>query len=179
MRRIALTAIGRDKPGIVAGVAKVLFENGCNIEDSSMTGLEDEFSIILIMSAPDDISPASLKKGLKVLEERMGLTIHLKEIEKEKAAGARPSTHMVTVSGYDRPGIVYRTAAMLAELGINITDLSTKAFCGEEKNIYIMLMEVSVPENIDGKKVEASLKTLGEGLGVKIEIKPIESYEAL
>jgi glycine cleavage system transcriptional repressor len=109
----------------------------------------------------------------------MGLSIHLKEIEKEEAPKGPESNHLVTVSGYDRPGIVYKTTETLAKWGANITDLETKVVRGKEKNIYIMVMEVFLPENIDKKFIEATLKSLGESLGVTITVKPIESYEAL
>ena len=35
--QVAVTAIGADRPGIVAAVTGVLVEHGANIEDSSMT----------------------------------------------------------------------------------------------------------------------------------------------
>ncbi len=47
MRRFfAITAIGKDRPGIVAGVSKALYDLGTNIEDSSMTILSGEFAMI-------------------------------------------------------------------------------------------------------------------------------------
>jgi glycine cleavage system transcriptional repressor len=179
MGRYALTAIGRDRPGIVEAVAKVLYEHDCNIEDSSMTILQDEFAIILIMSAPDTIDMDSLTRDIEGVERSMGLTIHLKEIEKEEAPKGPQSSHLVTVSGYDKPGIVYKTAETLAKWGANITDLGTKIVQGEKKKLYIMVMEVFFPENVEDKVIEDTLKCLGESLGVTITIKPIESYESL
>ncbi|MBI5598722.1 MAG: amino acid-binding protein [Deltaproteobacteria bacterium] len=179
MKRFALTAIGADTPGIVAGITSVLFEYGCNIEDSSMTRLEEEFSVILIMTTADDIKTAELEKEIKEMERGMGLEIHFKEIGEKPLRKERASTHMVTVSGYDRPGIVYKTADLLAGCGINITDLTTRMLHGHGRSIYIMLMEVSLPKTLDGAAVAASLKTLGDGMGVKIEMKPIETHEAL
>lgn len=185
MGRYALTAVGRDKPGIVAAVTKALYEHDCNIEDSSMTILQDEFAIILIMSAPDAMDAGSLKKALEGVEGSMALTIHLKEIETEAAPSGPESNRLVTVSGYDKPGIVHKTAEMLSKWGANITDLDTKVVRSEDKKIYIMVMEVYFPEGPDGvegveeKVVEDALKCLGESMGVTITIKTIESYEAL
>lgn len=179
MKRFALTAIGRDRPGIVAAVTKALYENNCNIEDSSMTILEDEFAIILIMSAPGDIDKNSLSRGIKLVEKAMGLTVHLKEIPKEPAQRGPQSNYIITLHGADRAGIVYKTAAALSERGINITDLETKTLESGDKNIYIMLMEVFLPAGVDLKAVEAELKGLGESLGVTIRIKPVEAYEPL
>ncbi|MEJ2698080.1 MAG: ACT domain-containing protein, partial [Desulfuromonadales bacterium] len=49
--RFIMTAFGEDRPGIVADVTRILYENGCNLEDSTMTLLADEFSLILLFSA--------------------------------------------------------------------------------------------------------------------------------
>ena len=37
MNLVAVTVIGNDRPGIVAGVSKALFDAGCNLEDVSST----------------------------------------------------------------------------------------------------------------------------------------------
>lgn len=177
MGRYALTAIGRDKPGIVAAVTKALYEHDCNIEDSSMTILEDEFAIILIMSMPST-GEGKLLKDLKEVERSMGLMIHLKEIPKQAEAMAQPSNYIITLHGADKAGIVYKTAEILSKMGLNITDLETKVIGGDKK-VYIMVMEVYSPTETDIKKVEEELKKLSESLGVTIKLRPIEAYEPL
>lgn len=178
MRRYALTAIGRDRPGIVAAVTKALYEHDCNIEDSSMTILEDEFAMILIMSMSGAESPDALLREIKKTEKEMGLTIHLKEIDKEPAPRGGQSNYIITLHGGDRAGIVYRTASLLSKLGVNITDLETTVTGGADK-VYIMVIEVFVPDSVDVKELEKEFKSLGETLGVTIKIKPLEFYEPL
>ena len=53
MPSFALAAIGKDRPGIVAAVSKVLYELGCNVEDSSMTMLRGNFAVMLVLAAPE------------------------------------------------------------------------------------------------------------------------------
>lgn len=179
MKRYALTAIGRDRPGIVAAVTKALYEHDCNIEDSSMTILEDEFAIILIMTLPRPAGLKALLGDLKKVEESMELTIHVKEIRKETAPAGAQSNYIITLHGADKAGIVYKTSALLAEMGINVTDLETKILPGEGRKVYIMVMEVYTPGAVDIKKVEDRLKKLAANLGVTIKIKPVEAYEPL
>jgi glycine cleavage system transcriptional repressor len=62
MKRYLLTAAGRDRPGLVAAVSKILFEEGCNLEDSAMTRLQGEFAILLILSGPGS-NGTNLKKS--------------------------------------------------------------------------------------------------------------------
>jgi len=45
-----LSAIGKDRPGIVADVSELIFECGCNLEDSSMTLLGDHFALLVVLS---------------------------------------------------------------------------------------------------------------------------------
>lgn len=180
MKRYALSAIGRDRPGIVAAVTKALYENDCNIEDSSMTILEDEFAIIMIMSAPDDADVSTLEAGLKEAEASKGLTITLKELPEESVVPPAPqANYIITLHGADKAGIVYKTSALLAGMEINITDLETKAVRSETENIYIMLLEVYVPLGVEVDKLEDELHSLGDEIGVTIKIKPVEDFEPL
>lgn len=179
MKRYALTAIGKDRPGIVAAVTKALYEGECNIEDSSMTILEDEFAIILIMTMPDEARLKALKDQMKEVERGFGLTVNVKEIEKAAAPKSPQSNYIITLHGADRAGIVYKTSDLLAKEKINITDLETTAVNAGEKKLYIMVLEVFVPEGKDVKDIEQKLKALGKSLGVSIKIKPVEAYEPL
>ena len=55
MRRwFAMSAIGRDRPGIVADLAELIYESECNLEDSRMTILGSEFAVLLLLSGQDD-----------------------------------------------------------------------------------------------------------------------------
>lgn len=181
MKRFALTAVGRDRPGIVAAVTKALYEHRCNIEDSSMTILEDEFAMILIMTMPERENALPLRTELEAAEKSMGLAIHLKEIPREKGTEAkRPlSNYIITLHGADKAGIVYKTATLLSEKGINITDLETKILGEDKKKIYIMVMEVYAPSSVNTDKVADELANLGKALGVTIRIKPLEAFEPL
>lgn len=178
MKRYALSAIGRDTPGMVAAVTKELYVHGCNIEDSSMTRLEDEFAIILIMSM-DEKSLEPLEASLREIEKAAGLTINLKEIGDESAATRVESNYLITLHGADAAGIVYKTSELLSGMKINITDLQTKRTRGEDADIYIMLLEVFVPKDVVFATLEAALNALGAEIGVTIKIKPVEEYEPL
>ena len=48
--RIVVTVVGKDKVGIIAGVANVLAEYNANILDISQTILQDFFTMIMIHS---------------------------------------------------------------------------------------------------------------------------------
>ena len=63
-----LSAIGKDRPGIVADVSEVIFECGGNIEDSSMNLLRNHFALLLLFSTEKEEVNQKLSSGLKRLE---------------------------------------------------------------------------------------------------------------
>ncbi|MFL5879210.1 MAG: glycine cleavage system protein R [Actinomycetota bacterium] len=52
MARFAVSVFGRDRPGIVAAVSRVLADAGCNLEDTSMTILRGHFAMMLVVAGP-------------------------------------------------------------------------------------------------------------------------------
>ena len=62
MGQFALSVVGVDRPGIVAEVSRVLFELGCNIEDSTCTILSGQFAMILVIAHPKFSTAAEIDR---------------------------------------------------------------------------------------------------------------------
>ena len=138
----AVTAMGADRPGIVAAVAKVLHERGGNIEDSAMTILGGRFSLVLLVESDDD--DATLEAALRDATDDLGL--HLTVADAGAAQAATAATHLLSVYGSDHPGILAGVAAALADVGANVTDLSTRLLGGEGEPVYAMVVELSTDD---------------------------------
>lgn len=180
MERFALLMIyGRDRPGIVARVTRVLYDTGCNIADSSMTRLRGEFTIMLILRLGEAVTAADLTARLQPVATALELGMHLEEMDRERAApsqrpeGAREC--IVTVLGTDRPGIVYRVTRVMEEMEVNITDLVTRVLGSPQRPIYSMVIEA---ESVSGDLCPLAdrLKALATELGVEISVRPGEVY---
>jgi glycine cleavage system transcriptional repressor len=165
MASLALAAIGRDRPGIVAAVAKVLFELGCNVEDSSMTLLRGNFAMQLVIACPDEMSPLAVAEALRATGEELGLTFSVLEVDDE--ATVPQPTHVLTVYGADKPGILYRTCDALLAVGANITDLDSR-LVGAQDTLYAVLLELEIPASVDIASLEAQLRALATEVGVDI-----------
>jgi glycine cleavage system transcriptional repressor len=170
-----LSAIGKDRPGIVADVAELIFECGCNLEDSSMTLLGNHFALLILLSGESEGVDEKLSRGCKRLEWDKGLTIFLTPLKGEGAppplASPEPD-YEVRVVGLDRAGIVYRTSRLLASRGINITGLNTRVEPAPTTGspVFTMVMEVSVPEDTDRKALRRDLESLADDLRVDIAL---------
>jgi glycine cleavage system transcriptional repressor len=178
IQRAVISGIGPDRPGIVASVSEILFRHGCNIEDSTMTLLANEFAIILLISMPQKKRLADLQLDLNALEASSGLVFLIKPApEATRISGNLASTqpYMVSVTGDDCTGITHRVSRALAELRINITDLNAQVIEGENGPLYIMMVEVSLPDSMSPERVRVKLKPLAQELGVEVHLRPLEA----
>ncbi|MDJ0886389.1 MAG: ACT domain-containing protein, partial [Desulfobacterales bacterium] len=64
MKKIIISVLGQDRPGIIAAIARILFENDGNIENVSQTSLQSEFAGIFIVAIPDILAQADLEQRM-------------------------------------------------------------------------------------------------------------------
>src|SRR5512144_2241422 len=80
-RLFAISAIGRDRPGIVADLAELIYECDCNLEDSRMTVLGSEFAVLLLCSGVGDDVERRLSTGCKRVEWEKRLTVFFRPLD--------------------------------------------------------------------------------------------------
>lgn len=177
MRHLALSALGRDRPGIVAAVTAALLRHQLNIEDSQMTILCGHFAMVLVVSGPESVDVAELRRDLEQVGRDLGLeAISLAEVA--DAAGAPPEpTHIVAVYGADHPGIVHAAARGVADAEGNITDLNTRlSEAGGSTSLYVLMMEVAAaPDRVDA--LREALEAVGRAEGVEVTLRELEHDE--
>ncbi len=178
MQHFALTIIGRDRPGIVAQVTKILYEQGFNIADSSCSILGGQFSMILIISNPQITAKEQFEQDFRQLEET-NLSVFIRTMKPggEIRPALKGEQCMISVYGADKPGIVFQVAKVLGEQQINITDLNTKLIGTAEKPVYVMMLEAVLPENIEIDVVEQWMKELQQQLQVDISVRSLIAVE--
>jgi glycine cleavage system transcriptional repressor len=170
---VAVTAIGADRPGIAAAVAKVLFAHGGNVEDSRMAILGGNFAMMLIVDLPENADARALEQALGEPAGALDLIVAVRPVAEASKEHAEGSAYVVTVYGADKPGIVYRVCETLASHRVNVTDLATRVVAGEQP-VYVMILEATVPAGADVAAVEADLKALSAELAVDVSFHPLE-----
>ncbi len=178
MKRVALTFIGKDRPGIIAAVTEALFKSGCNIEDTTMTVLEGEFAMILIAHLPDTGAEKKLKRSFDKLQRDWGLNHFWKTLSGKLIRGEKhprgTQTYILSVIGKDRTGIVYQTSRILSQYRLNITDLNSKILGQPGKEIFTMILEVDLPSRFRAKRLEPAWRELKRKLRVDVQFRPLE-----
>ncbi len=164
----AVTAIGVDRPGIVAAVAGALVEVGGNVEDSAMTILGGHFAIMLVVAVDADAS--RLEQALADATADLGLTIHVSGVGEGRTSPL--PTHVLSVYGADRPGILAGVTRALADADANVTDLETRLLSPGEDPVYAMVIELVAQ---DGEALAATLATTCGELGVDHTLRPLDA----
>jgi glycine cleavage system transcriptional repressor len=175
-RWFIVSAIGRDRPGLVADLARLVLESDANLEDSRMTILGSDFAIILLCSSTSPDAGDRLAVGVKRLERDHGLTILLRHLE----AGPRPAVpapgtklYRVEAAGEDRAGIVAGICGVLAEHSVNIVDLSTRSRPGPGGSPhYEMVISVEVPDDVESRALREALEVEGDRLVIDVALMP-------
>ena len=177
MARFALSAIGRDRPGIVAGVSGALLRHGANIEDSRMAILGGHFTMMLIVSTPADSDAEALRRELERTRGELGLgALALEEVPAEHGFARPEASHVVTVYGADHPGIVHSVANTIAAAGVNVVDVATHLVEEEgEQALYAMMMEVELPADLDPERLEAQLRETAERERLDLSVRAVEA----
>lgn len=173
MSHVVVTAVGLDRPGIVAAVTGVLVHHGANLEDTAMTRLGGHFAMVLVVEVPGDEDAAALESALAA--ETEGLTVTVRPIDDVDDVGTRGGGWAVTVHGADRPGIVHLVTSLLAGHRANIVDLSTRRLTTDAGAGYVVLLEVELPDDADVEGLVADLDALAADLGVDIHLRPDEA----
>ena len=174
MPLLAVTAIGADRPGIVADVTGVLVAHGCNLEDTSMSILRGHFAMVLLVAAPEELDAAALERALA--RDAADLVVSVGSVsEQDASTTGEGEPWTVVVYGADHPGIVHGVASVLASLGVNIVDLSTRVSGDEARPIYSMVMEVELPRGLGGDELGERLGARAADLGVECTVHPSEA----
>ena len=173
--KFILSAVGHDQPGIAASVTKVLFDHQCNIEGSSMTMLQGEFAIILVLSSS---SISNQKQLLEILTDELSdwnLMFNVRSHVDRSDSMDDFYYIMCSVYGADQPGIVYSVTNLLFEKKISITDLNTNRITSGDTPGYVMFIEAVCPKNISPDQIQKDFTDLSNRLNVQINVKELES----
>jgi glycine cleavage system transcriptional repressor len=173
---LVLSAVGPDRPGIVDAISKLIFDHGCNLEDSRMAILGGEFAII-VLAAGEAAQIAKLREDAPDMGERNGLTITTKPT---RAPGARePKSarrYAVRAVGLDHEGIVHQIAHTLAALGVNIESLESTTtpapHTGDPQ--FVLDMQIESPAQLAEGQLREKLTEACEAVNVDVELMPVE-----
>jgi glycine cleavage system transcriptional repressor len=172
-----VTAFGQDQPGIVAALAEGLFQLGCNIEDTSSVRLRGEFTMMLLVKLPNGLAADQLADRLPPHISALDLTVVCREVPVQVAVrkpASETPTYMLSVYGADRPGIVAKVARTVADHKGNISVMNTRVVGAADKPVYVMVLEIQLPNGAAPDRLQQALEQLKPSLGVDLTFRKLE-----
>ena len=171
--RYIMTAFGKDRPGIVADVTSVLYETGCNLEDTTMSMLSDEFTINLLFSSSDEKIETKLLDRCAEMEKTKGISAFIRPLKERSAVGpSNAAIATIHVEGLDQAGIVYKISQYLADNSLNIIDLKSIVKTTPESgtSLYMMDIHIQLTRGATPESIQAGLDDVAEELNVEITV---------
>ncbi|ESP93882.1 MULTISPECIES: glycine cleavage system protein R [Pseudoalteromonas] len=152
--QLVLTAIGEDRSGIVSELTQLVSECNCNIIDSRIAILGNEFTFIMLL-AGDMAAISRVEHTLPVKSMELGLLTMMKRTsshtESDYSAG-----YTLEYTGIDTQGTLSRVTRFFAEQNISICSLKSDTF-EEDKQLHMRcVLEFNTPSelNFDQFKVK-------------------------
>lgn len=181
MKKMIISVLGEDRPGIIAAVTRILFEQDCNIENVSQTILQNEFSGIFIVGVPKRLSESDLHRHLNNGLSPMGLHVYEKPLSEagDSRAAVESEPFVVTTMGPDRKGLVAAITAVLAVHRVNVTNLQAVFKGGDDPNANIMIYEVDIPADANHQTLRLDLREKALELSLDISIQHKLIFEAI
>jgi glycine cleavage system transcriptional repressor len=172
-KRFIMTAFAKDRIGLVADITKIIFDNDCNLEDTEMTQLEDEFVIMLLFTGQKQGLLERISKECRRLEIEKNISAFVRELEPGITKPKKSlTTHSLHVEGEDQAGIVYKISDFLAKNSINISKLLSRKTMSPQSGttIYAIEMEIQVPKEISLDELELDFSELGQEMQIDFNI---------
>ena len=167
-----LSLVGKDRPGIVAQLSAGLCKNGCNLGDSSMARLGNNFTMMLAVQF--DGSQEALGNIVAPLAGTMDLNQHLMKIE-QGTHHIEPDVR-INLFSEDRKGIVEDVTSLLAQAGLNILTLESNRDDNPESSTYYVHIEGTVSDGIT--PLYEVLDRLTDEKNIQSQLIPINAHVA-
>lgn len=167
MTELAITAVGRDRPGIVAAFTEALYGLGANLEDCRAALLRGSFAMVMAVSVPDGVDAPAVQDALAPVATELGLTVWVGPTSPDDAPDT-PGGCTVSVYGADHPGIVSAITRSLADLGVNVEDLSSRVV--GDPPVYVLGITCGLPEAVTTERVLAALTPVAQTQNVEVAV---------
>lgn len=168
-----MSAVGKDQPGLVHALTRVLAEMKINIVDVEANSVRGYFSMFLVVDLEKSaFSDTEMLEKLEPMRTLFNLGFHAKPYE----AGRRKSDKkmmLMTVMGVDRPGIVAEVSGLFARNRVNIEAIKMIA-----RGEYIA-MEISVDtsELTDVRSFRKIMYDFSDKTGLDVSLRDDEIFK--
>lgn len=158
MHQLVVTAIGEDRPGIVSELTQLVSSTQCNIIDSRIAILGNEFTFIMLL-AGDMAAISRVEHMIPTRSMELGLSTMTKRTshhhDNEYNASYRLEYH-----GLDVPGTICKVTKTLADHKVTIAALKADSTEQDGQLLMHSELEINVSEQVDAEQLTLDLDSL-------------------
>jgi glycine cleavage system regulatory protein len=166
---LVLTIMGKDRPGLVKNLSKIITDHGGDWLDSHLAEVAGYFGGLLQVSVPEEKADA-LSDALGNLKSE-GLEVLLMP-SSEVDIPPDSLELQLSVVGNDRPGIVSHVTDVIASHGANLlaleTEYSSAPMSGQE--IFNAMATIQLPSEDSLAAIRSDLEKIASDLMVDISV---------
>ncbi|MFC3032219.1 glycine cleavage system protein R [Pseudoalteromonas fenneropenaei] len=163
-QQLVLTAIGEDRSGIVSELTKLVSDCHCNIIDSRIAILGNEFTFIMLL-AGDMAAICRVEHLLPVKSMELGLLTMMKRTSKHQQ-GEYSAGYTLEYHGIDTPGTLSKVTGFFAEQNISISSLKSDTYDQDGELMMRCELEVNIPVEVDSDEFKIKFEDLSRTLNV-------------
>lgn len=171
---LVVTAMGSDRPGLVARLAKLASDCDCDIVDSRMAGFGNEFTMIMMMSGS---WPAitQLESQLPQVSVELELLTVMKRTSKHTPQNYA-SRLEVNLHGLDQRGTMRKVTEFIAERSLDLG--AVRSFStDDDANTQHLYLAINIPEHVDLEELEHAIATEAQSLNLTCSIKRMQGVQ--
>ncbi len=157
---LVITALGADRPGIVNTITRHVSSCGCNIEDSRLALLGEEFTFIMLLSGSWN-AITLIESTLPLKGAELDLLIVMKRTTAQQRP-PMPASVWVQVEVADSPHLIERFTDLFDTHNMYIAELVSRtqpAQEGTDAQLYVQITAHS-PVSQDTTNIEPAFKAL-------------------
>lgn len=172
---IAISAIGSDRTGLVYDLTRAVVDCGGNILESRMTALGNEFAMLMLV-AGNWHTLAKLEGEIAKLAETSGLTVTSRRTE-QRPPRTDMLSYTVDVVCLDQPGVLHALAGFFSSRGIDIGDISTRAYAAAHTGapMFSVYMVVHVPTRVHIAALREEFMDLCDHMNFDAILEPLKA----
>jgi len=170
-KQLVITASGRDRPGILEEVTRLVVSHKGNVESSRFQRLGGDFAMLMFVTAPEE-EITTLRQTLDELHFiKFDVQTRLTEVT-DAAEEPGAIVCAVTVMGADHMGILYEVTRYLADQGINVESMTTEVVAAPMSGspLFTMSAVARVPPQLSIRDLQEALEFIGDEVGVDTQV---------
>lgn len=162
MSNLLVSIFCPDRTGLVAAITGRLFDLGVNLGEVSFAVLGSGAEFTAICQVPRHLDIPAMRQELGGMAELEGATISVTPFGLDAQHGPSAQvSHLVSVGGGDRPGLIARLSEVFTQFKANIVRMDAQRFPDGGQGRYATRFAVSIPP----ESVEACLNTVANTAG--------------